>query len=203
MSESSFLQSILDDLSPESNVSIDRDIEELALLDYAIEAKQREIVRADSLCNTIQQMVNELESDTSFESQSSYQRTIQQVLLASGLDLPSDLFVSFEAAAPKATGEVDEKAIADDKSSLTKQSTEDPKEPTNKDDKSKKESKPKVDKSDTKAKVKETLSKIKEWLKTKSEEFTKWLTERAKRIGLMKKKVDAQSDAVANKLKGS
>lgn len=202
MTHTSMLQSLLEEFATESSIrtdSIEYDLEQLNLLDYAIEAKQKELVRGCSLYNTIQAMTDDYLNDHSFESHHNYHRSIEQVLLASGLDLPVELFTSFEAAKPK--GEEDgENTTPDDKSELTKKTASDPKDKVDDD---KKDAKPKVDKKETMSKVKETLGKVKEWLSKKTEEFTKWLSERAKRIGIMKEKVDTQTDAVADKLKGS
>lgn len=189
-----FIDELLEEISTEGEISETwSDFEELEQLNYSIESRRDELIRGIGLIRSIETLQERFESDTSMEAAGNYLNAVENVLLASGLDIPTTLFYSTEAEEKK------EEVKKEDSTPPSAKDT-DPK----KDDKEeKKKTDVAVDKKSTGERVKETLKKVKDWLMTKAKEFSEWVVERSKKIAEMTKKVFSQADKNEEAFKGA
>lgn len=186
-----FIDELLEEISTEGEISETwSDFEELEQLNYSIESRRDELIRGIGLIRSVETLQERFESDTSMEAAGNYLNAVENVLLASGLDIPTTLFYSTEAEEKKEEG------------GSTPPSTKDvnPKEDDKKTDAKKTDVK--VDKKSTGERVKETVKKVKDWLMEKAKEFSAWVVERSKKIAEMTKKVFSQADKNEESLKG-
>lgn len=165
-----------DDWMDDSDTTSMEAYKDLQAMDLTMESKSNEIVRGVGLYKSIESIQAHYEDNISMESHGNYMNAIESAVLASGLDIPISMFVSFEA---------------DD---VAKDATADPGDAKTDDTKDTAKSDERKKKMDArKDKVKDTLVKIKEWLIKKAREFGEWIKARGVKIGALKNKIMAES----------
>lgn len=176
------LQDFYNKMTASSESMESGEIDEFTLLELSAEAishSAREIEKGIDLVLSLESMAQSLDSDLSLESEEDFVESLESLLSHSGLDIPVDFFVSFEAE------ETDQGKVTEAKKEETKETPEDKEKPQKK----------RINVKDTKEKIKKGAEKIKAWLLEKAKEFSKWLETRIATLEQTSAKLLSQSDA--------